>query len=41
MKKALDIGWSGMGFKTIEFEDAWSDYTGYRNCHFLNSNTSG
>lgn len=41
MKECLDIGWTGMGFKTIEFEDEWKKYTGLTNAHFINSATSG
>ena len=41
IKICLDKGWTGMGFKTIEFEEAWKDYTKLPHAHFLNSNTSG
>jgi len=41
IKICLDKGWTGMGFKTIEFEQAWKDYTKLPHAHFLNSNTSG
>jgi dTDP-4-amino-4,6-dideoxygalactose transaminase len=37
----LDKGWTGLGFKTIEFELEWSDYTGLPHSHFLSSNTVG
>jgi dTDP-4-amino-4,6-dideoxygalactose transaminase len=37
----LDRGWTGMGYKTQEFEEAWKKYTGLPHAHFLNSNTSG
>lgn len=37
----LDNCWSGMGYKTIEFENLWSNYTGLKNSHFLNSGTAG
>jgi len=30
-----------MGFKTVEFEEAWKKYTGHKYAYFLNSNTSG
>jgi dTDP-4-amino-4,6-dideoxygalactose transaminase len=39
--ECLDKGWTGLGFKTNEFEESWKDYTGLPNAHFLNSNTSG
>jgi dTDP-4-amino-4,6-dideoxygalactose transaminase len=41
IKDSLERGWTGLGDKTIKFEDAWKKYTGYNNCHFLNSATSG
>lgn len=41
IKICLEKGWTGLGFKTIEFEEAWKEYTGLPNAHFLNSATSG
>jgi len=41
IKECLEKGWTGLGFKTIEFENAWKEYTGVKNAHFLNSSTSG
>ena len=41
IKECLDKGWSGMGYKTVEFEEAWSKYTGLKFSHFLSSNTVG
>lgn len=41
IRECLDKGWTGLGFKTIEFENKWKDYTGLPYAHFLNSNTSG
>ena len=41
IKECLDIGWTGMGFKTVEFEKKWKEYTNLPNAHFLNSATSG
>ena len=41
ISECLDKGWTGLGFKTQEFEDKWKEYTGLPNAHFLNSNTSG
>ncbi len=41
IKICLDKGWSGMGFKTVEFEEAWKTYTGFQHAHFLQSNTVG
>lgn len=37
----LEAGWTGLGFKTNEFEEAWKRYTGLRHAHFLNSATAG
>jgi len=37
----LDKGWTGLGFKTVEFEEKWKQYTGLKNAHFLSSNTAG
>jgi len=36
----LEKGWTGLGFKTVEFEKAWCDYTGLPYGHFVNSATS-
>ena len=41
IKECLDIGWTGMGFKTIEFENQWKAYTGLAHAHFLSSATVG
>ena len=41
VKECLDKGWAGMGFKTIEFEEAWKEYTNLPNAHFIASNTVG
>lgn len=41
IRECLVKGWTGLGFKTIEFEKAWCDYTGLPNSHFLSSNTVG
>lgn len=41
IRECLDIGWTGMGFKTIELENEWKKYSGLENAHFLNSATSG
>ena len=39
--ECLDKGWTGMGYKTLEFENKWCDYTGLPHSHFLSSNTVG
>ena len=41
MAECLDIGWTGMGFKTLHFEEAFKAYTGLGNAHFLSSATAG
>lgn len=41
IRECLEIGWTGMGFKTVEFEDKWKEYTGHANAHYLNSATVG
>ena len=41
IKECLDIGWTGMGFKTLDLETKWKEYTGLSHAHFLNSATSG
>lgn len=37
----LERGWTGLGFKTVEFEDAWKQYTGLPHAHFVGSATAG
>ena len=41
IRECLEKGWTGLGFKTIEFEKAWGEYTGLPHSHFLSSNTVG
>lgn len=41
IRECLEKGWTGAGFKTIAFEEAWKAYTGLPYAHFLNSATSG
>ena len=41
IRECLEIGWTGMGYKTVEFEDEWCKYTGCKNAHFLTSATAG
>lgn len=41
VQECLEQGWTGMGFKTVEFEEKWKDYTGHENAYYLNSNTAG
>jgi dTDP-4-amino-4,6-dideoxygalactose transaminase len=41
IRECLEKGWTGLGFKTVEFESAWKQYTGLPHAHFLTSNTAG
>lgn len=41
IRECLEAGWTGMGFKTVKFEDAWKTYTGLPYAHYLNSSTIG
>lgn len=41
IKECLEMGWTGLGFKTVKFEEKWKEYTGHENAHYLNSATVG
>lgn len=41
IRECLEKGWTGLGYKTLQFEDAWRRYTGLPYAHFLNSATAG
>jgi len=41
IRECLEKGWTGLGYKTIAFEEAWKRYTGLPHAHFLNSATVG
>jgi len=41
IRECLEKGWTGLGYKTLEFEEAWRRYTGLPHAHFLNSATAG
>jgi dTDP-4-amino-4,6-dideoxygalactose transaminase len=41
IRDCLEKGWTGLGYKTIEFEDAWRRYCGLPHAHFVNSGTAG
>jgi dTDP-4-dehydrorhamnose reductase len=41
IRECLEKGWTGLGYKTVTFEDAWKRYTGLPYAHFLNSATGG
>jgi len=40
IRECLEKGWTGMGYKTVEFEKEWMSYTGHSNALFLNSATA-
>lgn len=41
IRECLEKGWTGLGFKTVQIESAWKEYTGLPHAHFLSSNTVG
>ena len=41
IRECLEKGWTGLGFKTVAFEDKWKEYSGLPHAHFLNSATAG
>ena len=41
IRECLEKGWTGLGYKTVAFEEAWKKYTGLPHAHFLNSATVG
>ncbi len=41
IRECLEVGWTGLGFKTVEFETNWKVYTGLPHAHFVNSATAG
>jgi dTDP-4-amino-4,6-dideoxygalactose transaminase len=41
IRECLEKGWTGLGYKTVQFEEAWRRYTGLPHAHFLNSATAG
>ena len=41
IRECLELGWTGLGFKTVEFENKWNEYTGHQHSHFLSSATVG
>lgn len=40
IRDCLEKGWTGKGYKTIEFEEEWKKYTGLNNAHFLTTGTA-
>lgn len=41
IRTCLERGWTGLGFKTVELEKAWQDYSGFEHAHFMNSASAG
>jgi len=41
IRDCLVKGWTGLGYKTVAFEEAWRAYTGLPYAHFLDSATAG
>jgi dTDP-4-dehydrorhamnose reductase len=41
IRECLEKGWTGLGYKTVAFEEAWKAYTGLPHAHFLSSATVG
>ena len=41
MRECLECGWTGLGFKTVELEKKWREYTSLPHAHFLSSATAG
>lgn len=41
IRECLEAGWTGLGFKTVQFEEAWKNYTKLPFAHFTNSSTIG
>ena len=41
IEECLEIGWTGLGFKTEKLEEAWKLYTNFDHAHFVASNTVG
>lgn len=41
IRECLEKGWTGLGFKTVQFEENWKEYTGLPFAYFLNSATIG
>ena len=41
LRECLEKGWTGFGFRTLDFEAAWCDFSGLPYAHFVNSATAG
>lgn len=40
IRECLEGGWTGLGFKTLQFEKMWKAYSGVQNAHMTNSATA-
>src|SRR5262245_3483620 len=40
IRECFEKGWTGLGFKTIEFEKRWCSYTDLPHSHFVSSATA-
>jgi dTDP-4-amino-4,6-dideoxygalactose transaminase len=41
IEECLDLGWTGLGFKTNKFEEAFKKYADVPHAHYVASNTVG
>lgn len=41
IRECLEKGWTGLGYKTVELEEAWRQHTGFAHAHFMSSATAG
>lgn len=41
IQDCLEKGWTGSGYKTVEFEEKWKEYTDFQYACFLSSATAG
>lgn len=40
IEECLEVGWTGLGYKTEFFENQWKEYTKLPHAHFVNSGTA-
>lgn len=41
IRECLEKGWTGLGYKTVEIEERWREYSGLPHAHFLASASAG
>jgi dTDP-4-amino-4,6-dideoxygalactose transaminase len=41
IRDCLEQGWTGIGYKTVELEARWREFTGLPHAHFVNSASAG